>query len=107
MFKRVMDIVVQSGAVYSVTLLVYGVAALTGVTLVQGHDLTYWAQSAVFDISGISTTIMVARVALLTDSTPTPKDDISDIHFRSSSSSHTEVRQILNITQNISHTSMV
>ncbi|KAF9471984.1 hypothetical protein BDN70DRAFT_925900 [Pholiota conissans] len=73
-FAHIVDIVVQSGLVYSMSIVLYAATVIMN-AVTAGHvntlqfEFENWVQTFAFYVSGISTTIMVARVAMLTDDT--------------------------------------
>ncbi|KAF9476262.1 hypothetical protein BDN70DRAFT_897467 [Pholiota conissans] len=73
-FRHIIDIVVQSGAVYAISLLIFGVSGmLSGQRIVNlkvpTYNLDLWTTTLVLPIAGISTTVMVARVSTLSENT--------------------------------------
>ncbi|KAF9481901.1 hypothetical protein BDN70DRAFT_991526 [Pholiota conissans] len=90
-FRHIIDVIVQSGAVYSASVLVYGVsAALIGQNGMPTVILSFWTDTFVFPIAGISTTIMVARVAMLPENSNAPSSDhLTGIQFRPQSTTRT------------------
>ncbi|KAF9476275.1 hypothetical protein BDN70DRAFT_935189 [Pholiota conissans] len=84
-FRHIIDIVVQSGAVYAISLLIFGVSGmLSGQSFVNLKVPTYnfglWTTAFVLPIAGISTTVMVARVATLSENTRSVY--VSEIQFQ-------------------------
>ncbi|KAF9474947.1 hypothetical protein BDN70DRAFT_924305 [Pholiota conissans] len=75
-FRHIIDIVVQSGAVSSLSLLIFGISNIfnTEDTLLNVNAIIFdfWTNAFVFPLTGMSTTIMVARVATLSNSTTIP-----------------------------------
>ncbi|KAF9477403.1 hypothetical protein BDN70DRAFT_881235 [Pholiota conissans] len=92
-FRHIVDIVVQSAAVYSALLLVSGVSMI--ISLPNGADVRLlnfelWASVLALSSAGISTTIMVARVAMLTDTSNPPTSlHLTGIQFQPQSTAHT------------------
>ncbi|KAF9472935.1 hypothetical protein BDN70DRAFT_937817 [Pholiota conissans] len=70
-FWHVIDIVVQSGAVYSLSLVFYGAASIirSEVLNVRTFIFDLWISAFALPLAGMSTTLMVARVATLSDDT--------------------------------------
>ncbi|KAF9486090.1 hypothetical protein BDN70DRAFT_926808 [Pholiota conissans] len=97
-FRHTIDIVVQSGAVYSFLLLLFGVVAILNTTAggdrngikVVLFNFGLWAPNFTYYLAGMSTTIMVARVAMLSSHTNDPTSVHSTgIQFRPRSTVHT------------------
>ncbi|KAF9476769.1 hypothetical protein BDN70DRAFT_934790 [Pholiota conissans] len=101
-FKHIADIVIQSGAVYSLSLIVCGIAIMVSdlsedVVLqsnvsITANDRSYlriyafliWTQSNVLFIAGVSATAMVARVCMLADKPNSlPSAHLSGLHIQS------------------------
>ncbi|KAF9474461.1 hypothetical protein BDN70DRAFT_936647 [Pholiota conissans] len=70
-FRNVIDIVVQSGLVSSLSLLVLGISNVitssSPINNTQTLIVGFWTSAFVFPLAGIATTIVVARVATLSD----------------------------------------
>ncbi|KAF9474051.1 hypothetical protein BDN70DRAFT_936945 [Pholiota conissans] len=69
-FWHIIDIVVQSGAVYSLSVVFYGAANIVQSKILNVRTFIFvlWINFAV-PLAGMSTTLMVARVATLSDDT--------------------------------------
>ncbi|KAF9477077.1 hypothetical protein BDN70DRAFT_934497 [Pholiota conissans] len=90
-FSHIMDIIIQSGALYSASILVLGVATVLNSSIVEGHPtvllitFNFWANSIAFPLAGIATNVMVARVTTLSDSTnPSKSKQLTRIDFQHS-----------------------
>ncbi|KAF9474950.1 hypothetical protein BDN70DRAFT_936274 [Pholiota conissans] len=93
-FHHVVDIIVQSGVITSFSLLFLGVSTIltTWINVQILSILEYWAFAFAFLVAGISTTIMVARVATLSesdDTNPSVSYHLPEIQFRPRSTAHT------------------
>ncbi|KAF9474454.1 hypothetical protein BDN70DRAFT_924594 [Pholiota conissans] len=98
-FRHIIDVVVQSGAIYSLSVLLYGIinihnnADRDGMNVVL-FNFGLWASNFTFYLAGMSTTIMVARVAMLSSHTniniPT-SIHLTGIQFQPHSTVHTHI----------------
>ncbi|KAF9486095.1 hypothetical protein BDN70DRAFT_926810 [Pholiota conissans] len=95
-FRHTIDVVVQSGAVYSFSVLLYGVvnilnnAADRSGRNVALFNFELWAASFTYYLAGMSTTIMVARVVMLSNHANNPTSVHSTgIRFQPRSTVHT------------------
>ncbi|KAF9471475.1 hypothetical protein BDN70DRAFT_901324 [Pholiota conissans] len=96
-FLNIIDIIVQSGAVYSVTLIMTGASSFIRSDSAfpmnaKLYAFENWLQALVLSISGVSTTVMVARVTtLIDDSNPSKVQGISALEFDNQSRSTSRV----------------
>ncbi|KAF9477079.1 hypothetical protein BDN70DRAFT_934500 [Pholiota conissans] len=93
-FQNIIDIIIQSGALSSISFLMLGVAVILDTNTdglnVRIYNFYNWTTSFVFPLAGISSTIMIARVATLADeSDPTTSIHLTGIQFQSPSATHT------------------
>ncbi|KAF9471340.1 hypothetical protein BDN70DRAFT_939017 [Pholiota conissans] len=95
-FRHTIDIVVQSGAVYSFSLLLYGVLYTLNTTAkrngmnVMLFNFGLWVSNFTYYLAGMSTTIMVARVVMLSNHANNPTSvHLSGIQFEPRSTVHT------------------
>ncbi|KAF9477084.1 hypothetical protein BDN70DRAFT_995196 [Pholiota conissans] len=94
-FRHIIDIVVQSGAISSITILVFGIsqALPTQVDTANIHGIifNFWMSTLVFPIAAISTTVMVARVATLSGqiSNPATSVHLTGLQFQPHSTTYT------------------
>ncbi|KAF9470989.1 hypothetical protein BDN70DRAFT_939275 [Pholiota conissans] len=93
-FRHIIDIVIQSGAVYSLSMLVMAISIIveinTETETVKLFNFIWWTNSLAFPLAGLSTTIMVARVATLTDITNPPTSvHLTGIQFQPHSTTRT------------------
>ncbi|KAF9473263.1 hypothetical protein BDN70DRAFT_937576 [Pholiota conissans] len=92
-FNHIIDIVVQSGAIYSLSLLCLGLSNVINEnigSIVEFFEFNCWATAITFPLTGISTTIMVARIATLSDDrNPTTSMHLNGIQFRPRSTTWT------------------
>ncbi|PPQ97710.1 hypothetical protein CVT26_001899 [Gymnopilus dilepis] len=94
-FRHILDIVVQSSALYSFSLLVYGidtaVPSSASALDTRVFALTTWGTVLVLTISGMAPIIMVARVALLEHrkDQPSTLPHLSNLRFEGQSSTNT------------------
>ncbi|KAF9474269.1 hypothetical protein BDN70DRAFT_885011 [Pholiota conissans] len=94
-FKNIVDIVVQSGAVYALSMIVVGTSVMmapdSGFESAKLYGFSVWTQAFAFPVAGISTAVMVARVAMLTDDTVAPATSfhISGLQFHARSTALT------------------
>ncbi|KAF9471581.1 hypothetical protein BDN70DRAFT_938840 [Pholiota conissans] len=70
-FWHIIDIVVQSGAIYSLSLIFYGAASILQNEILNVRTFIFdlWISAFALPLAGMSTTLMVARVATLSDDT--------------------------------------
>ncbi|KAF9471343.1 hypothetical protein BDN70DRAFT_939019 [Pholiota conissans] len=95
-FRHTIDIVVQSGAVYSFSLLLLGVVSILNTTAnrvgmnVVLFNFELWESNFTYYLAGMSTTIMVARVAMISSHTDTAASvHLTGIQFDPRSTVHT------------------
>ncbi|KAF9475174.1 hypothetical protein BDN70DRAFT_957832 [Pholiota conissans] len=93
-FRHVTNLVLQSGIVYSLSLLIYSVLTIlmtqSTTPSAQIFSLAIWANIFVFPLAGMTTTIMVARVATLSDENNAPTSGhLTGIQFRPRSTART------------------
>ncbi|KAF9476176.1 hypothetical protein BDN70DRAFT_952355 [Pholiota conissans] len=84
-FWHTIDIIVQSGAIYTLSFLIYGVSVIldyeNAFATLPTLIFDFWTNSFVFPLAGISTTIMVARVATLSASDSTTSEPSTLVHL--------------------------
>ncbi|KAF9474459.1 hypothetical protein BDN70DRAFT_936646 [Pholiota conissans] len=95
-FRHTIDVVVQSGAVYSFSVLLYGVVNILSTTADRNgmnmvlFNFGLWASNFTYYLAGMSTTIMVARVAMLSNHANNPTSvHLTGIQFQPRSTVHT------------------
>ncbi|KAF9475172.1 hypothetical protein BDN70DRAFT_898378 [Pholiota conissans] len=93
-FQHITNLVLQSGIVSSLSLLIFSVMTIlmtrSPTPSTQLMSFYYWAGVMLFPITGISTTIMVARVATLSDESNAPiSEHLTGIQFRPQSAACT------------------
>ncbi|KAF8188730.1 hypothetical protein BJ912DRAFT_1042509 [Pholiota molesta] len=102
-FKQILDIIVQSGVVYSLSLLTMAISTvIVNGNIVGTQSLAFlaYANSLSVFIPGISTTILVARVGLLAPDTTFPSGSVhlSGLQFHARSTQHTGTLENREIT---------